>query len=131
MSWASILQIAQNILPGHALWLLIAIAARLAYVGYTSLVLHNIQKIDQQKRIEQYPRFKKRAKIIMAIDAIALFLFCLEYANEIQTNVAFTVGAGFLLCLIGIGVKVSAARVLGEDGYYWKDFLSPRIKASL
>lgn len=125
-AWQDILQMAAALLPGHIGYLYFAVSARLAYCGYVGIALLRAKQRTANENTTIYPRFKKWTKKIMLLDALGLFLVSIEFSNElVSTPPTFIFIIGLLLCIVGIGTKVAARNVIGEPGYYWKDFFAP------
>ena len=100
-----------------------AILSRMAYVLFIGGVLRR-----QERRAEAFPWFRRRAAIIMYHDAFAFILLCVVTRGTLRLPVpsVVTITSGVILTIIGLGVKLWAARTLGSDAYYWHNFFDPQ-----
>lgn len=100
-----------------------AILSRLAYVLFVGLTLRR----EEGAGPEAFRRFRWRAAWVMYHDGLAFILLCVLTRNTwtLFLSPAVTLMTGAVLALIGIGTKVWAARTLGSDAYYWRNFFVP------
>ena len=100
-----------------------AIISRLAYVLFVGRSLRR----EEGAGPEAFERFRRRAAWVMNHDGFAFILLCVvtrgTWTLPFSSAVSFTVGVA--LGLIGIGTKLWAARTLGADAYYWRNFFEP------
>ncbi|HSB08055.1 MAG TPA: PEMT/PEM2 methyltransferase family protein [Blastocatellia bacterium] len=102
-------------------------AFRLAYFFYIGLTL-NAQYLQQAPRTgdacREWLRFKKKASFILNADGLTLGIVAVLGAGTLPLHVSFvwTLVVGIALICAGVGVKVSAYRVVGIKGYYWYNF---------
>ncbi len=77
--------------------------------------------------VEGFRRFRRMAALVMYNDAAAFVLLCLVTPGTLTLAVpralAITVGAA--LAVLGLGIKLWAARTLGGQAYYWYNFFDP------
>jgi len=112
-------------------FLVYAILSRLAYVVVVGWTLRREERARSSTTrfgpAEAFRRFRWRAALVMYHDGFAFILLCIATRNSwavpMSSAVTFTVGAA--LALIGIGTKLWAARTLGADAYYWRNFFEP------
>jgi protein-S-isoprenylcysteine O-methyltransferase Ste14 len=101
-----------------------AILSRMAYVLYVGSVL---RRQERGGSALTHREFRRRAAIIMNHDAFAFVVCCVAtrgtWALPVAWPISFTVGA--ILAIVGLGVKLWAARTLGSDAYYWHNFFEP------
>ncbi|MFN2570239.1 MAG: PEMT/PEM2 methyltransferase family protein [Gemmatimonadales bacterium] len=98
-----------------------AILSRVAYVSFVGWSLRReTQAVD-------FPVFRRRAAFVMNHDAVAFILLCVATRNTwtppLRSAVSFTAGA--VLAVVGLGIKLWAARTLGAKAYYWYNFFDP------
>ena len=115
----------------HILAVAYAVLSRLTYVGFVGFALRREERTQYYVRRfgvdEGFRRFRRTAAIIMNHDAFAFILCCVVTRNTLQLPVArpLTIALGAVLVLIGLGVKLWAARTLGSNAYYWHNFFAP------
>ena len=100
-----------------------AILSRLAYVLFVGWSLRR----DEGAGPDAFRRFRRRAAWVMYNDGFAFIVLCVvtrdTWTAPVSSAVTFTAGAA--LGLIGVGIKIWAARTLGADAYYWRNFFEP------
>ena len=112
-----------------------AVASRLAYVGWVGHALRQQdahQALTRDAGVEAgYQRFRQRATVLMRADALAIVAVCIVTRNTLQLPGPrwVTLAIAGLLVVLGLGSKVWAARTLGDDAYYWRNFFDPREHA--
>jgi protein-S-isoprenylcysteine O-methyltransferase Ste14 len=78
---------------------------------------------------DAFRRFRRRAAWVMNLDGFAFIVLCVvtreTWTLPFSSAVAITAGAA--LVLIGVGTKLWAARTLGADAYYWRNFFEPDV----
>ena len=108
-----------------------AILSRLAYVLFVGITLRrqdrnsgSAQALDPTKAFQ---RFRRRAAFVMNHDGVAFIVLCLLTRNTLALPVssALSVIAGAALIVMGVGIKLWAARTLGGNAYYWHNFFFP------
>jgi protein-S-isoprenylcysteine O-methyltransferase Ste14 len=99
-----------------------AILSRMAYVLFVGGALRR-----KQRPPAAFPRFRRTAAIIMIHDAFAFIVLCVFTRDTLALPIppAARIAAGAILALVGLGVKLWAARTLGADAYYWHNFFDP------
>lgn len=108
-----------------------AVASRLAYVLFVGIALRRQERVEIYTRRygaeEGFRRFRRTASIVMNHDAVAFIILCLVTRGTLTVTLprAVTVAVGVALAIIGVVIKVWAARTLGSDAYYWRNFFSP------
>lgn len=104
-----------------------AILSRMAYVLFVGTVLRRQDRGGGSGFT--FREFRRRAAVIMNHDAFALVVCCVATRNTwalpVSWRVSFAIGA--VLVIIGLGVKLWAARTLGFDAYYWHNFFEPEV----
>ncbi len=108
-----------------------AILSRLAYVLYVGISLRREDRTGVYTRTfgraEAFRRFRRAASIVMNHDAFAFVLLCVvtrgTWMLPIPPFVSIALGA--TLAIIGVGIKLWAARTLGSNAYYWHNFFDP------
>lgn len=107
------------------------LASRLAYVLWVGSALR-AQERDQRFTRHHGPeagfaRFRRRAAFLMNNDGASFVLLCLltRQTLALPVPVGVTAAVGAFLLLVGIGVKLWAARTLGWHAYYWHNFFVP------
>jgi protein-S-isoprenylcysteine O-methyltransferase Ste14 len=115
----------------NAALLLYAVASRLAYVFFVGSALRREERTQYYARAfgveDGFQRFRRTASIIMNHDAVAFILCCVLTRETLRLPLArpATIAAGMLLAVVGLGTKLWAARTLGSDAYYWRNFFAP------
>lgn len=113
------------------IWLAYAVLSRLAYVLFVGAALRREEREQRYTKAfgvdEGYRRFRRTASIIMNHDAVAFFVCCVLTRDTLRLPVArpVAIAAGALLVIVGFGTKLWAARTLGSDAYYWRNFFAP------
>ncbi|MBA2626437.1 MAG: hypothetical protein H0U85_00330 [Gemmatimonadales bacterium] len=107
------------------------LASRVAYVGGVGWALAR-QESDQiftrAHGVDAgFRSFRRIAAILMNNDAVSFALLCLATWRTLHTLAAqpAVIAAGVGLIVVGVSVKVWAARTLGAEAYYWHDFFAP------
>lgn len=110
-------------LPTHALVFAYAILSRLAYVLFVGWTLRR----EENAGADAFQRFRSRAAWVMNHDGFAFILLCVVTCNTwtLPFSPALTFAIGVALALVGVGTKLWAARTLGSDAYYWRNFFVP------
>ena len=78
-----------------------------------------------------YRRFRRIAAFLMTNDGVSFVVLALLTRDTLPAGVTEAVPRGVVLAiglaliLIGAGVKLWAARTLGDDGYHWRNFFLP------
>lgn len=100
-----------------------AILSRLAYVLFVGWTLRR----EEGAGPDAFRRFRRRAAWVMNHDGFAFIVLCVMTRDTwtMPFAPALTLAAGAVLGLIGVGIKVWAARTLGADAYYWRNFFEP------
>ncbi|MGH7530960.1 MAG: PEMT/PEM2 family methyltransferase [Gemmatimonadales bacterium] len=107
------------------------LASRLAYVLFVGIALRRQERAAVFTRdagvARGFRRFRRIAAAVMYNDAAAFILLCYVTRDTLAAPVprSVAVGAGLALALIGLGIKLWAARTLGADAYYWYNFFEP------
>jgi len=108
-----------------------AILSRLLYVVFVGTALRREERDERYTRRygreAGFRRFRRAASIIMNHDAFAFILLCVLTRNTIVGSFprAAMVALGVTLSVVGVGVKIWAARTLGSNAYYWHNFFDP------
>ncbi len=112
-------------------------AARFAYVAFVGVAL----RVQERGGLAGVPvetafaRFRATAELIMWADAVAFVVLCLLTPGTLRLPASIgwwpTALAGVALVALGLGVKVWAARTVGGDTYYWRDFFVPEEGAHI
>ena len=116
---------------GHAAVLSYAVLSRLAYVLFVGIALRRQERDAIYTRrygeVEGFRRFRRVAALIMNHDAVAFILLCVVTRDTLTLPVPrlVAVAVGTLLAIVGVGIKVWAARTLGSNAYYWHNFFAP------
>jgi protein-S-isoprenylcysteine O-methyltransferase Ste14 len=103
----------------------------MAYVLFVGTVLRTEDRTGMYTmrfgRAEAFRRFRRTASIVMNHDAFAFVVLCVVTRNTWRLPLAWgvTFGSGAALAIIGLGIKLWAARTLGSDAYYWHNFFDP------
>ncbi|MEX2157125.1 MAG: methyltransferase [Gemmatimonadales bacterium] len=110
---------------------LYAALSRLAYVFFVGIALRRQERDAIYTRrygvAAGFRRFRRVASLIMNNDAVAFILLCFVTRGTLTLAVprAATIAAGAALAIVGVGIKLWAARTLGSDAYYWYNFFAP------
>lgn len=110
-----------------------AVLSRLAYMLFVGLALRREERDQIYTRrvgpVEGFRRFRRAAAFVMNNDAVAFVLLCMMTRDTLAlpagVSRAIAVAAGVALIVIGLWVKLWAARTLGSDAYYWHNFFDP------
>lgn len=109
-----------------------ALLSRLGYVGY---VWHALAQADRDPSGHgggAFARFRRRAALVMYHDGLSFVVLCVLTRGTLDLPIpAAWQLAGVVLTLVGVAVKLWAARALGADGYYWRDFFEPGIRTGV
>ena len=117
--------------PVHAAFFAYAAASRLAYVLFVGIALRRQERDGIYTRrygTEQgFRRFRRVASIMMNHDAFAFILLCLVTRDTLTVPAprAVAIAVGAVLAVVGLGIKLWAARTLGSNAYYWHNFFAP------
>ena len=108
---------------------------RLAYVFYIGLRLRSAERYRPRERDEQlarWHRFKRHAAFILNADAATTALVIATSLNTLagHEELGWLRATGAVLVVIGIAIKVSAYRAIGEKGYYWYNFFCDQTERS-
>jgi len=109
---------------GQAAIFAYAILSRLAYVLFIGIALRRAERVGSSGG---FARFRQRAALVMNNDAVAFVVLCVVTGGTLHFAGprALAIGIGALLVAIGLGIKFWAARTLGADAYYWRNFFEP------
>jgi protein-S-isoprenylcysteine O-methyltransferase Ste14 len=109
-----------------------ALASRLAYVLWVGAALTGQERRGAFTRRwgveEGFRRFRHTADLLMRNDAVAFVVVSLAGWNTLHLGGGLRVvaiAAGIVLIVVGVGIKVWAALVVGSKTFYWYDFFSP------
>jgi protein-S-isoprenylcysteine O-methyltransferase Ste14 len=108
--------------------------SRLLYAGGVGYMLwreQHDQLFTRERGIEAgWQLFRRRALWIMNNDGVAFVAVVLATTGTMGTPwpAALRIGLGVALCAAGIGIKVWAARVLGDRGYHWHNHFAPHLE---
>jgi len=108
-----------------------AILSRMAYVLFVGGALRREDRDGTYTRrfgrAEAFRRFRRRAAIVMNHDALIFVLLCAVTRGTLILAVPriVLITIGVTLVIVGLGVKLWAARTLGSDAYYWHNFFDP------
>jgi protein-S-isoprenylcysteine O-methyltransferase Ste14 len=108
-----------------------AVASRLAYVLFVGVALRRQEREAFYTRRygaeEGFRRFRRVASIVMNHDAFAFILLCVVTRGTLALSMppAVTIAVGAVLAIVGVGIKLWAARTLGSAAYYWYNFFVP------
>ncbi|HXO86149.1 MAG TPA: PEMT/PEM2 methyltransferase family protein [Gemmatimonadales bacterium] len=102
-----------------------SILSRLAYVLFVGRSLRR----EEGAGSDAFRRFRRRAAWVMNHDGFVFIVLCVVTRETwaVPLSTAVTVTAGAALVLLGAGTKIWAARTLGADAYYWRNFFEPDI----
>ena len=109
-------------------FLVYAMLSRLAYVLFVGWALRRGEGAGP----DAFRRFRRRAAWVMNHDGFAFILLCVVTRNTwaVPFSTAVAIAAGAALTLVGVGTKVWAARTLGADAYYWRNFFEPGVSTA-
>jgi protein-S-isoprenylcysteine O-methyltransferase Ste14 len=113
-----------RILAGPALALSYHVVSRLAYVVGVGTALRHEERAPHADVDAAFRRFRRLASILMVNDALSFGLLCVLARDSLPGRGVLAV-LGLALICCGAGTKVWAARTLGGDAYYWRDFFEP------
>ena len=108
------------------------LTSRLAYVVWVGRALQRERRTGHFARTygaeEGFRRFRRVASALMNNDAVSFVALCLLTRGTLPIAAPWwlLVMLGAVLAGVGIGVKLWARAAAGADGYYWRDFFSPR-----
>ncbi len=124
--WLSTLKVLSDLIAGPPyVSTIVAIAGRLAYVGYIWVMLSRQlkqQRLSKDSNQTAYRKFKRGVVAVMNLDAFFFILATVENSNEIVRQQPLFVGSGLVFLLVGVSIKAAAIKALGSKGYYWYDF---------
>src|SRR5579862_8373506 len=110
------------------------LAARLAYVMYTSLELRaqslRLGLESPQVAEVRHEAFHRRVLRLQNLDGIAFLSLCVATRSTLPFDgwePAF-LASGIALIVVGFGTKAWAVRCLGASSYTWHDFFVPKEK---
>ena len=110
---------------------LYAALSRLAYVLFVGIALRRQERDAIYTRRygaeEGFRRFRRIASLTMNNDAVAFILLCLVTRDTLILAVprAIVIAVGAVLAIVGVGIKLWAARTLDSNAYYWHNFFAP------
>ncbi|MDP2696150.1 MAG: phosphatidylethanolamine N-methyltransferase family protein [bacterium] len=100
------------------IWFYIFLLARGGYITYLWRVLGRKTRANIS-----HSRFKTVASWLMNIDALVLIIAIFQSSNQIVADFPWLIRSiGVALAIFGLVIKFLAFRVLGSDGYHWRDF---------
>jgi protein-S-isoprenylcysteine O-methyltransferase Ste14 len=117
--------------PAGTAALAYAIASRLAYVLFVGIALRRQERGEAYTRrwgIEGgFRRFRRVASVVMMNDVAAFALVCVVTQGTLTVGVprGLELAVGWVLVVVGVGVKLWAAATLGGRPYYWYNFFAP------
>lgn len=105
------------------------LTARLAYVLQIGMALRAAGRAPvapPEEAHARWLRFRRRAALILNADAVTTALIIAASLDTFPASgdLWWLRVAGAMLVVIGIAVKASAYRAIGEKGYYWYNFFS-------
>ena len=122
------------VLPENGLWAGLAfgyhIASRLAYVAGIGIALTQQQRhqvFTRRDGVEGgFRRFRRFAAILMSNDALSFVLLSAATRDTIGPGapVLALAMAGLLLIVVGVSIRLWAAKQLGDAAYYWYNFFT-------
>lgn len=100
---------------------------RLAYFLYLSKSL--LEAKAGAGGLLRYSVFKRRISTLQTLDGIAFIAACIISSKTIDPGIGvrYTILAGALLIVIGIGTKAWAVSCLGLESYTWRNFFVPDL----
>lgn len=110
------------------------VLSRILYAGGVGYMLWREQRdqlFTRERGIEAGWRlFRRRALWIMNNDGVAFVALVLATMGTMATPwpAPLRIGLGVALGAAGIGIKVWAARVLGDRGYHWHNHFAPQLE---
>jgi phosphatidylethanolamine N-methyltransferase len=114
-----------NILSGASLVFAYHVASRLAYVVGVGMALRHEERAPHADVDAAFRRFRRFASVVMVNDALSFGLLCLVARGSLPGPQGVLTALGLALIVCGVWTKVWAARTLGGDAYYWRDFFEP------
>lgn len=77
-----------------------------------------------------YHRFKRIASWLMNVDGAAFVALALVTAGSLDAPLPawLRMAFGAVLCVVGSGTKLWAAKLLGSHGYHWRNFFAPNLE---
>src|SRR5437867_138432 len=118
-----------------ALWPAVALAyqlaSRLVYVLWVGVALRaeeREQRFTRDRGPEAgFAAFRRRAAFVMNNDGASFVVLCVVARDtlHLQLPPSILLGAGAVLLVAGLGVKLWAVRTLGWDAFYWRNFFVP------
>ncbi len=108
-----------------------ALASRLAYVFFVGIALRRQERDGAYTRrwgVEAgFQRFRRVASLVMTNDVLAFVVLCVVTHHTLAVGVprSLELVVGWVLVVVGIGVKVWATATLGGRPYYWYNFFAP------
>lgn len=108
-----------------------AMASRIAYVVFVGVALRRQERDAVFTRVAGpaagFRRFRRAASVLMNNDAVAFIALCVVTRSSFVPPVPrpIAVAVGFVFIAVGLGVKLWAARTLGNNAYYWHNFFAP------
>jgi protein-S-isoprenylcysteine O-methyltransferase Ste14 len=111
------------------------LGARMGYVGFVATTLRELDRTvghEKARAGEPFRRFRSQAARLMEFDAVSFVALTWMTRRTFGSDLPEgpLVGGGAILIAIGVGVKVWAARTIGDAGYFWRDFFAPPKRRS-
>jgi hypothetical protein len=119
---------ADRIPGGPVVWLVLFVAARLAYVGYIGYWLRAQDRrgaLTARWGDAARERFARRGSWLMNVDGVCLGIAIGKHAGEIEGPRTALFVLGVALVAFGIFVTIASARALGIRAWLWEDFFGP------
>src|SRR2546425_5970784 len=105
------------------------LASRLAYVIGVGVALRQQERRQLFTRyagVEAgFRRFRRIAATLMNNDALSFVLLCVVTRRTGLPTAPALLAVGVMLVLLGVWIKLWAARRLGSAAYYWHNFFAP------
>ena len=107
------------------------VASRLGYVLYVGAALARQKRgayFTSRWGVEGgFRRFRRVAAFFMNNDAVSFILLCLASRGTLQLELPRgpLLGVAVFLIVLGAGIKLWAAVILGAKAFYWYDFFAP------
>jgi protein-S-isoprenylcysteine O-methyltransferase Ste14 len=107
------------------------IVSRLMYVLFAGIALRRQERNAAYTRVwgveGGFRRFRRAVSVLMLNDVFAFGLLCVVTRDTLEVGVPrlALIALGIALVVVGIWVKVWAAKTLGGDAYYWYNFFAP------